>query len=92
LRVVGHSAGFSAKQKRELVPLLAPFESGERGSADPSRWSADREIEWIAMRPELVVEVTFDHVSGGRIRHGAKTIRFRDDKAPAECTVEQLGA
>jgi ATP-dependent DNA ligase len=92
LRVVGHSAGFSAKQKRELVALLAPFESGERGSADPSRWSADRELEWIAMRPELVVEVTFDHVSGGRIRHGAKTIRFRDDKAPPDCTVDQLAA
>ena len=92
LRVVGHSAGFTATQKRELVALLAPFESGERGSADPSRWSADRELEWVAMRPELVVEVTFDHVSGGRIRHGAKTIRFRDDKAPAECTVDQLEA
>jgi ATP-dependent DNA ligase len=92
LRVVGHSAGFTAKRKRELVALLAPFESGERGSADPSRWSADRELEWIAMRPELVVEVTFDHVSGGRIRHGAKTIRFRDDKSAAECTVDQLEA
>lgn len=92
LRVVGHSAGFSATQKRDLVELLAPFESGERGSADPSRWSADRELEWIAMRPELVVEVTFDHVSGGRIRHGAKTIRFRDDKAPADCTADQLDA
>ncbi len=92
LRVVGHSAGFSAKQKRELVALLAPFESGERGSADPSRWSADRELEWIAMRPELVVEITFDHVSGGRIRHGAKTMRFRDDKAPRDCTVDQLEA
>jgi ATP-dependent DNA ligase len=92
LRVVGHSAGFTAKQKRELVALLAPFESGERGSADPSRWSADRELEWIAMRPELVVEVTFDHVSGGRIRHGAKTVHFRDDKAPSECTVDQLAA
>jgi ATP-dependent DNA ligase len=44
------------------------------------------------MRPELVVEVTFDHVSGGRIRHGAKTIRFRDDKSAAECTVDQLEA
>lgn len=92
LRVVGHSAGFSATQKRDLVELLAPFESGERGSADPSRWSADRELKWIAMRPELVVEVTFDHVSGGRIRHGAKTIRFRDDKAPADCTADQLDA
>jgi len=92
LRVVGHSAGFSAAQKRELPARLAPFETGERGSADPSRWSADRELEWIAMRPELVVEVTFDHTSGGRIRHGARTLRFRDDKAPSECTVDQLDA
>jgi ATP-dependent DNA ligase len=92
LRVVGHSAGFTAAQKRELPALLAPFESGERGSADPSRWSADRELEWIALRPELVVEVTFDHTSGGRIRHGAKTVRFRDDKAAAECGVDQLEA
>jgi ATP-dependent DNA ligase len=90
LRVVGHSSGFSAKQKRELPALLAPYETGERGSADSSRWSADRELEWVALRPQLVVEVTFDHVSGGRIRHGAKTLRFRDDKSPSECTVGQL--
>ena len=92
LRVVGHSSGFSAKEKHELPARLAPFETGERGSADPSRWSADRDLEWVALRPELVVEATFDHVSGGRIRHGAKTLRFRDDKAPDECTVDQLDA
>ena len=90
LRVVGHSSGFSAKQKRELPAMLAPYETGERGSADPSRWSADRDLEWVALRPELVVEVTFDHVSGGRIRHGAKTARFRDDKPARQCTVDQL--
>lgn len=90
LRVVGHSAGFTAAQKRELVDLLAPYASGDRGSADPSRWSADRDLEWVGLRPELVVEITFDHVSGGRIRHGAKTLRFRDDKRPADCTVDQL--
>jgi len=90
LRVVGHSAGFTAAQKRELPAMLAPFETGDRGSADPSRWSADRDLQWVAMRPELVVEVTFDHTSGGRIRHGAKTLRFRDDKAPARCTADQL--
>lgn len=90
LRVVGHSSGFSAKQKRELVTTLAPYESGERGSGDPSRWSGDRDLEWVALRPELVVEASFDHVSGGRIRHGAKTLRFRDDKRPEECTVDQL--
>jgi ATP-dependent DNA ligase len=57
---------------------------------DPSRWSSDRELEWVSVRPELVVEITFDHVSDGRIRHGAKVQRWRDDKAPAACTVDQL--
>ncbi len=90
LRVIGHSSGFSAKQKRELPAMLAPYESGERGSADASRWSADRDLEWIALRPELVVEVSYDHASAGRIRHGAKTLRFRDDKPPAACTVDQM--
>ncbi len=90
LRVVGHSSGFSAKEKRELPSLLAPYETGERGSADPSRWSADRDLAWVALRPELVVEISFDHTSAGRIRHGAKTLRFRSDKAPAACTVDQL--
>jgi len=44
----------------------------------------------VSLRPELVVEVTFDHVSDGRIRHGAKVQRWRDDKDPADCRVEQL--
>jgi ATP-dependent DNA ligase len=92
LRVVGHSSGLSAKRKRELVADLAPHETGERGSADPSRWAGDRELEWIALRPELVVEVTFDHVSDGRIRHGTRIVRWRDDKAPHDCRIEQLGA
>jgi ATP-dependent DNA ligase len=90
LREVGHSSGFTAKEKRELPATLKPFETGERGSGEPSRWSAGRDLEWVALRPELVVEVTFDHVSDGRIRHGAKVQRWRDDKDPAECTVEQL--
>ncbi len=90
LRVVGHCSGLTAKVKRELVDSLAPYETGERGSADPSRWSADRNLEWVALRPELVVEIDFDHVSAGRIRHGAKLKRWREDKDPKECTVEQL--
>jgi ATP-dependent DNA ligase len=92
LRVVGHTSGLSAKRKRELVGELAPYETGERGSADPSRWAADRELEWINLRPELVVEVTFDHVSAGRIRHGAKILRWREDKDPADCRFDQLDA
>jgi ATP-dependent DNA ligase len=90
LSVVGHSSGFSAKQKRELPGLLAPYETGERGSGDPSRWDSGRELEWRSVRPELVAEVTFDHVSGRRIRHGAKFKRWRDDKPPHECTIDQL--
>ncbi len=92
LHEVGHSSGFTAKEKRELVGKFAPYETGERGSGEPSRWTMGRELEWVMMRPELVVEVTFDHVSDGRIRHGAKVQRWRDDKPPRECLLDQLGA
>lgn len=92
LRVVGHSSGLKAAEKRELVGTLAPYETGDRGSADPSRWTAGRDLEWVSLRPELVIEVSFDHVSAGRIRHGAKILRWRDDKAPSDCTIDQLDA
>ncbi len=87
LRVVGHCSGLSAAEKKRLVGFLGPYESGERGSADPSRWSAGKELEWVALRPELVVEIDFDHVSAGRIRHGAKLRRWREDKPPARVHV-----
>jgi ATP-dependent DNA ligase len=92
LRVVGHCSGLTAAEKRRLVSFLAPYETGERGSADPSRWSSGRELEWVALRPELVVEIDFDHVSAGRIRHGAKLRRWREDKPARQCTFEQLSA
>ena len=90
LRVVGHTSGFKAAEKRELPAKLAPYETGERGMGDPSRWNNERELEWIDMRPELVVEVTFDHTSNDRIRHGTKIVRWREDKKPGECSMEQL--
>ncbi len=90
MRVVGHTSGFTAKQKRELVATLTPYETGRTGMGDPSRWASDRELEWRELRPELVVEVTFDHVSDGRIRHGAKIQRWREDKDPRECLIDQL--
>jgi ATP-dependent DNA ligase len=90
LREVGHTSGFTAKEKRALVDRLAPFETGKRGTGEPSRWANDRELEWRELRPELVVEVTFDHVSDGRIRHGAKIQRWREDKDPHECLIAQL--
>ncbi len=90
LRVVGHCSGLSASEKKRLVGFFAGYGSGERGSADPSRWSAGKDLEWIGLRPELVVEIDFDHVSAGRIRHGAKLRRWRDEKDPRECTFDQL--
>lgn len=90
LAVVGHTSGFSAREAREMVGFLAGYETGEQGTAAPSRWSADRDLEWRSLRPELVAEVRFDHVSAGRIRHGAKLLSFRTDKRAAECTTDQL--
>ena len=90
LRVVGHCSGLSAAEKRRLVGFFAPYETGERGSADPSRWSSGRDLEWVALRPELVVEIDFDHVAADRIRHGAKLRRWREDKDPQECAFAQL--
>jgi ATP-dependent DNA ligase len=90
LRVVGHCSGLTAAEKRRLVGFLAPFQTGAHGTAEPSRWSAGKELAWIELRPELVVEIDFDHVSAGRIRHGAKLRRWREDKDPRECLFEQL--
>ena len=90
LHVVGHSSGLRAAEKRALVGRLEPYETGTRGHGDPSRWKSDKELEWIGLRPELVVEVTFDHASDGRIRHGTKILRWREDKAPGECRIEQM--
>ena len=90
LRPVGHISGFKAKQKRDLRVMLAPLETGDRGSGDPSRWRSGQELEWVSLRPELVIEVGYDHASAGRIRHGTRFLRFRDDKAPRECRFEDL--
>jgi ATP-dependent DNA ligase len=90
LHPIGHTSGLKAKEKRDLVKTLKPYETGERGSGDPSRWDADRELEWFSLRPELVVEITYDHTSGGRIRHGSKIVRWREDKKPKDCTLDQL--
>jgi ATP-dependent DNA ligase len=90
LHIVGHTSGFKAKEKRELIAKLEPYRTGERGSGEPSRWKSDEELVWEGLRPELVVEVAFDHITGRRIRHGSKLLRWRDDKDPSECHISQL--
>jgi ATP-dependent DNA ligase len=90
LRTVGHISGFSKEAKRSMRAMLAPLETGESGTAEPSRWTGGRDLEWVALRPELVIEIGYDHAAAGRIRHGGRFHRFRDDKRPEECKFGQL--
>jgi ATP-dependent DNA ligase len=90
LHVVGHTSSFKAAQKRELLELLTPYRTGERGQGEASRWKSDEELVWEGLRPELVCEVQFDHITGQRIRHGAKFMRWREDKSPRDCGIDQL--
>jgi ATP-dependent DNA ligase len=75
---------------RQLEKLIAP--PGFTGSAPggPSRWNQGRSTEWNPLKPRLVVEVRYDHFTGGRFRHGAKFLRWRPDKSPRQCTVDQV--
>lgn len=90
LCTVGHISGFSKAAKQSMRAMLAPLETGESGTAEPSRWTGGRDLEWVELRPELVIEVGYDHAASGRIRHGARFHSFRDDKEPSECRFEQL--
>src|SRR5215218_3217995 len=91
---VGFTSNISADEKpaltKRLEALIEP--PGFTGDAPggPSRWSTERTGEWQPLRPELVVEVRYDHVSGGRFRHGTRLVRWRPDKAPRQCTFEQM--
>ena len=87
---VVREGGFSKAAKKSMRAMLAPLETGKSGSAEPSRWTGGRDLEWVEMRPELVIEITFDHVSAGRIRHGSRILRWREDKDPRACTIDQL--
>ena len=95
LNHVGFTSGLPAADRPALTERLEALrgEPGFTGDAPggPSRWSTERSTAWVPLRPELVVEVSFDHVSGGRFRHGTRLIRFRPDKAPSQCRCEQLG-
>lgn len=74
----------------KLEKLIAPPGFTGNAPGGPSRWSTERSADWQPLKPELVVEVKYDHVSDARFRHGTKFLRWRPDKAPAQCTLEQL--
>ncbi|PTY07018.1 ATP-dependent DNA ligase [Opitutaceae bacterium EW11] len=94
LNHVGFCSGLKAKDKpaltKKLGKLVEPPGFTGRAPGGPSRWSTKRSSEWQPLRPELVVEVSFDHVSGERFRHGTGFVRWRPEKAPSQCTMEQL--
>lgn len=73
-----------------LEALIAPPGFTGKAPGGPSRWSTERSGEWEPVKPKLVVEVRYDHVTGDRFRHGTKLVRFRPDKAPKQCTFEQI--
>ena len=91
---VGFTASFRAEQRVELKRIVEPLRGGMgfTGGAPggPSRWATERSAEWVPLKPELVCEVQYDHFSGGRFRHGTKFLRWRPDKAPRQCTFQQL--
>jgi ATP-dependent DNA ligase len=95
LNHVGFTSSMPAAERagitRRLEKLVEPPGFTGRAPGGPSRWSTERSSEWEPLRPELVVEVAYDHVSGGRFRHGTRLLRWRPDKAPAQCTQDQLG-
>ncbi|CAN5485387.1 ATP-dependent DNA ligase [soil metagenome] len=94
LNHVGFTSGLAAADKPDLTRKLEALAGGTGFTGDapggPSRWSDERSSQWTPLSPDLVVEVSFDHVSGGRFRHGTKLIRFRPDKAPGQCRLEQI--
>lgn len=94
LNHVGFCSGLKAAERPALTKKLEKLAGGPgftgRAPGGPSRWATKRSTEWVALRPELVVEVAFDHVTSGRFRHGTSLLRWRPDKAPEQCTMEQL--
>lgn len=94
LHHVGFCSSFTRRQKEELEPLLESHRGppGFTGSAPggPSRWSSAEEREWESLDGELVVEVQYDHFTNDRFRHGTTFQRWRPDKAPRQCTFDQI--
>jgi ATP-dependent DNA ligase len=97
LDYIGFCSAFATAERKALLKRLTPHAGGSGftgGAPDtaPSRWSRDPEKDrsYVALAPELVLEVAFDQVTSGRMRHGAKPVRWRSDKSPRSCTIEQL--
>lgn len=95
LHHVGFTSSFKAAEKAAVTKKVEALAGGKgftgRAPGGPSRWSTERSSEWVPLDPALVVEVEYDHFSQRRFRHGTKFMRWRPDKAPAQCTFDQVG-
>jgi ATP-dependent DNA ligase len=91
---VGFCSAISEAERRDLTPKLEKLKKPPgftgRAPGGPSRWSSERSGKWEPLEPKLVVEVRYDHFSQGRFRHGTRFERFRVDKAPRLCTLDQV--
>jgi ATP-dependent DNA ligase len=94
LHHVGFISGFKASERRALTDRFERLKKppGFTGNAPggPSRWSTERTGKWEPVAPKIVVEVAYDHFTGGRFRHGTRFLRWRPDKAPRQCTMDQV--
>jgi ATP-dependent DNA ligase len=94
LHHVGFTSNIRAQDKKALTAklekLIAPPGFTGNAPGGPSRWSTKRSAEWQPLKPKLVVEVCYDHFAGGRFRHGTRLLRWRPDKSPRQCTMDQL--
>jgi ATP-dependent DNA ligase len=94
LHHVGFSSGIKEADKAELTKkleaLIKPPGFTGKAPGGPSRWSTERSAEWQPLAPKLVIEVQYDHFTGGRFRHGTRFLRWRPDKKPQQCTMDQV--
>lgn len=94
LHHVGFSSGVTSLKEKDITSKLEALKTDQSFTVNvpggASRWSTERSTEWVPVKPELVVEVRFDHVSDGRFRHGTKALRWRPDKDPKQCKLEQM--
>jgi ATP-dependent DNA ligase len=102
LHFIGHCSSFSERAARDLLTALLPLrppavDDGESGFGEharrpggPSRWSGDKDLEYEPVRPLMVVEVSYDQLTGDRFRHATRFERWRSDKDPRDCTMDQL--
>lgn len=94
LHHVGFTSSFKATKRAKVTKLVEPLIGKPgftgRSPGGPSRWSTRRSDQWHPLRPKLVVEVQYDHFTGGRFRHGTRLLRWRADKKPRACTMDQV--